>query len=233
MNSLWDSNSLVHFYDANTSIVEQSAAQLSKMGDKEVDVALNYIREKVRILSLAVPDNIIEGIAISVNNDLYKILACAGTWSQEKTWYIQSVFGVFNQVLRERGKVIRYLVDNCYPEHLERPLDFYKEIIPCADLVYVCPHEVAFQLAKHDGFFSDGRVPMLDELSRWIDEARMVARRIIGKAIESSRNLLYLDIDYCEYDLNYVIDSSKKTGAIIVFRNESPATSSKVRVIEF
>ena len=233
MNDLWDSTSLVYFYDANTNIVEQSSTQLSKMGDVEIDVTLKYIRERVRILSLAVPDNLLEGIAISINNDFYKTLANAVTWSQEKTWYIQSVFGVFNQVLSERRKAIRYLIDNCYPEYLDRPLSFYKEVIPYAGLIYCCPHEVAYQLAQHDGFFSDGQIPMQDELNRWIDEARMVSRKIAAKAVENGRHLLYLDIDYCEYDFNYIIEGAKKPGAIIVFRNEPPVDNSTVQIINF
>lgn len=221
----WHFPSLVDYYDANTGIVADSARRLSALDDAERAEALKLIALEVLEHTAALPPDMLGNIAVSITDDLYKTLARATGWSDLTTRYVQAVFGTFFGVLGQRGRAVRYIVENTFPDFLDRPILFYPTIFGAIGVPYSCPHLWAYRLAKADGFFGDGEDLTIANLARWIDEGRHMAARFDRQATDSGKHLAHFEIDYTVGSLDEVFALPAPPGTIVIFRNQSPDTS--------
>jgi hypothetical protein len=125
---------------------------------------------------------------------------------------------------------IRYIVENAYPDSLDRPLIFYPGIFRHMGFVYVCPHELAWRIAEHDGRLTEGQAPTIGNLAGAIDEGRSLARAAAERAAAEARHLAYFEIDWQPGSLDLIDALPETPGTIQIFRNAPPTAGTTVNV---
>jgi hypothetical protein len=228
----WTFAGLVQYYDANTDVVPESARRLAALEAADKDRALSQIAATVQAYTARLQaDGIdIARVAVSVADDLYKTLFRAQEWSHESTAYLGAVFGTFLAAASSRGIQVRYVVENTFPDYLDRPLIFYPEMFRQAGFVYVCPHEFAWRLAEHDGLLPAGQDPTVGNLASVAAEGRALAHAAARQAVTDGRHLAYFEIDWQPGSLDPIDALPAPPGAVTVFRNDVPAPGTTVEV---
>jgi hypothetical protein len=228
----WTFADLVQYYDANTDVLPESARRLAALGAADKECALAQIAATVQahIAQLRTDGIDIARVAVSAADDLYKTLFRAQEWSPESTAYLRAVFGTFLAAASSWGIQVRYVVENTFPDYLDRPLIFYPEMFRQAGFIYVCPHEFAWRLAEHDGLLSAGQDPTIGNLAPLSAEGRTLAHEAARRAVTDGRHLAYFEIDWQPGSLDPLDALPAPPGTVIVFRNDVPAPGTTVEV---
>jgi hypothetical protein len=228
----WTFAGLVQYYDSNSDVVRESARRLAALEAPDKDRALAHIAATVQAHTarLRADGYDIARVAVSVADDLYKTLAYARAWSPEATAYLRAVFGTFLAAATGWGVRVRYIVENTFPDSLDRPLIFYPNMFQQVGFVYVCPHEIAWRLAEHDGLLTADQAPTIDNLARVAEEGRVVAHAAARQAIAAGRHLAYFEIDWQPGSLDPINALPTPPGTVVVFRNAAPTPGTTVQV---
>jgi hypothetical protein len=116
---------------------------------------------------------------------------------------------------------VRYVVENTFPDSLDRPLIFYPDMFQQVGFVYVCPHEITWHLAEHDGLLTAGQTPTIDNLAPVAEEGRVVAQTAARRAVAAGRHLAYFEIDWKPGSLDPIDALSTPPGTVVVFRGNT------------
>jgi len=227
----WLFDSVVEYYYFNSRAVLNGATRLDRLDSTDQSVALATIEGALRRYVALCDDDLLKKLAISVSDDLCKTLADISMWSASVTKYIRSVYGTLFDRFSERGVTVRYVIDNTYPSGLDRPLRLYPMAYPLANVIYVCPHQVALQLAWKLGRFTDTIPQRPDQLGEEIVEGRYIAKLAARRAMEANRHLVYLEIDYETGDFDGVIPVESGANTIQIYRNQPAVAGSLIQVL--
>ena len=226
----WVFSSFVDYYDARTNAVARHADALSSYTPDDAQDAVEIVSRVVTQYARDLSEEHLVGATVSMVDDLYKTMSWINPWSHHTAAYVQAVFGSFLSVAAERGKHVRYIVENSFPDGLQRAVSLFPMAFQAAGIVYVCPHQVAAVLAQKSGIaLSDN--PNVAELAPLIFEARVVAFRAASTVAERGRHLAYLEADFEEGALDDVRSLPAPPGTITILREEAPVAGSRVVVM--
>jgi hypothetical protein len=228
----WTFAGLVQYYDARSDVVRESARRFSALDAAAKDRVLAHIAATVRAYTerLHAEGYDIARTAVSVVDDLYKTVGNAQAWSPEATFYLQAVFGTFLDAASGWGFRVRYVVDNTFPDGLDRPLIFYPDGFARVGFVYVCPRVLAWDLAKHDGALTDGQTPTLDDLAYWAREGRELAWDAARQVVAAGRHLAYFEIDGEPGSFDPINALPTPPGTVEILRDAAPLPGTEVAV---
>ncbi len=223
----WRFDSLVDYYDFNQLRLERLPIRVGKLEERDRSTALATITSTVGQLVTGMPPDVLRRFAVSMIDDLYKTANVLTRWNEVTAQYLGAVYLPVINALATNGYTLHYMADSTFPDGLQRPLIGYPMIFPAAGFVYICPHAIAVDLAKHDS----ATVPQtVDGLRFYIAEARYLAARLARAATERRRNLVYVEIDFVEGCLDDVMSLGGANGVVGLFRNEAPVAGSNVQV---
>ena len=138
VTNVWMQRKLTDYWDTAQDAIDRHAAALESLDDFELALALREIEsavaEHVRVCS----DETMLMAAVPVVDDLYRWASATQQWGGTYPDYLEASAATFFRLLRERGYMLQYLVDNCY-EDLSRPLQLFEACFSRAGLTYVCP----------------------------------------------------------------------------------------------
>src|SRR5262245_59502691 len=107
----WDI-SLVDYWDQTTGAINRFARRLGQLEGAERIAAYGQIREGVRGRVGALPDRQLLLAAVSMVDDLYKYVNDEVLVGDALFDYLDAFGRTFTEGVRERGYVIRYVVEN-------------------------------------------------------------------------------------------------------------------------
>jgi hypothetical protein len=215
------------YYDDQRERLVELPARLSHLGTDERAAALATVRTTVAGLVQAMSDELLQKAAISVADDLYKSAARRATWDAHAADYVGAAVGTFFAALGRRGYRMHYVVENTFPDDLQRPLQGLGMIAGAAGMIYICPHDLAARLLGLDG----GALGLeLDTLRPAVAEGRHLALELAERCVAGGRHVLYLEIDWDEGCLDGVMQLGAQPGVISAFRNDPPVPGSTVSV---
>lgn len=228
----WELDSVVDYYDANTDVVAVSGARLEALSEADRSAALATVSARVRELvnAMGLDRDQFVGLIVSVVDDFYKTVAGATAWDRSGSQYCSAVFATLLDLATERGLQVRYVVENTFPDFLDRPLQFYPQVFGEIGMAYVCPQIYAWKLAQADGRIAPGEDPQIERFVQVMDESRMLARRVLRELLERRQHLAYFEIDWTEGSLDAVLKIDESPGTVLMFRNAPPVAGSTIEV---
>lgn len=212
------------YYDVNTSAVQRHAETLGRLSGRDRGRALEQISEAVMLHAQKWDDKQLAGAAISMADDLYKYGCTAESWDGVTADYVAAVWGSIMRYVAERGFQVRYVVDNTWPDGLQRPLQLFPLLFPAAGLIYLCPQAFATETQKAEG---DDAV---ENLASYIVEGRMMAKLTVQLADSRGSHFLYLEADFAPGSLDTVLGLPSRAGTISIFRTEPGIPHSRIEV---
>ena len=223
----WRHPNITDYYDVNTSAVQRNAARLGKLDGTGLQDAIQGIRAGVLAHLQTYDNELLSKVAVSFVDDLYKFGCTATAWDEPSSRYVNAVWGTLFPYLTERGIQVRYVVDNTWPDGLQRPLQFFPELYSLAGVTYICPHAIAVELPE-----AQGAEQSVGGLSGLALEARLVAAQLVTAAGERRMHFTYLEADFVEGALDVVRGLPMSPGTIEIFRTEPglPGTSIELRM---
>ena len=121
---------------------------------------------------------------------------------------------------------MQYLTNNTFSD-LQRPIHLFKYFFNAANLVYVCPRNITFELMKEDGRnFEENNCKFYSK------EAELIGNRVLELCYKNNDSYINLQIDG---DMEKFSESEKwigKTGVVTVFRVENPIDNSKCELLK-
>ena len=213
----WRFRSLLHYYDSREECLVRQSNRLALLSEIELSEALAAVIETVSAHVTLLDDEVLPQVAASVADDLYKSANALEHWGPAQRAYVKAVWGTFFNCVTSRGFALRYVTDNQFPEHLQRPLQLFPDMFGLAGLVYICPHHIALSLPE-----AAQAEPSIVGLRPLVEEARYIAAKVVQQINKerSRRHLLYLELDYDPGCLEAIIRFGEKPGSMSIFRNE-------------
>lgn len=224
----WQRPTIVQYFDARDDSIGRSAAQLADLDPMERATALALVSETVLIHTDHLDDHTLARFAVSVVDDLYRMLSTTEIWQPEADAYLTAAHGAYLAALRARGFRLRYIVENDYHDNLERVIQLYGRAFRSAGFAFVCPQLLARDLAIRAGAIGEEDTTTVADLDPWRTQAHRLAETLLlRRADEDGHHLAYLEADYEDGDLDAIIRAPTASGSILVFRNEAPLPGSK------
>ena len=127
----WRFRGLLDYFDDRQSRLIELSKRLSALPDADRAVALDTVRSEVARLTNELTDEILRQVSVAVIEDLYKSGNVLTQWDSSTQQYVQAMWGTFFTVLAERGYLMHYVVENTFPEHLDRPLSSVSRPLRC------------------------------------------------------------------------------------------------------
>ena len=222
----WSFNNVFEYWDQLKDAVYKNSRILSKLKDRESAEALAEMKYCIKSHGKNFTDEELVKFAWVMSEDLYKaanrpVIAFDKALSQ----YLESTASTFCSLLKDRGFLIHYLIDNTYgqtPSGMERPLKLFPVWFRTAGMIYVCPQHIALQMLEqkeHDESY-------FIELPRCINEARNLAEEIVKRCHHSRLHYVYLDTDWKPDSFKCSESVKNDPGIITIFRNEAPLPQS-------
>ena len=221
----WRFPGLLDYFDDRQSRLIELSKRLSALPDADRAVALDIVRSEVARLTNELTDEILPQVSVSAIEDLYKSGSVLTQWDLSTHQYVQAMWGTFFTVFAERGYLMHYVVENTFPEHLDRPLILYPYLFGAAGFVYLCPHQLAAMLPE-----AAGLERTIDSLRPLVAEARYLAIKAATSPKAKNRHLIYLEIDFEPRCLDGVLKLGTRPGVIQVIRDQAPVPGSKVAI---
>ena len=226
----WDLR-LVDYWDQMTSAINRNTLRLSKLSEGERKAACGQIRDAVRMRVNDLADGQLLQAAVSMVDDLYKYVNDEVFMAAALFEYLDAFGRTFTQALRERGYVIRYVVENQFSGVdflMLGPFDLFPKILNAAGFVYICPQQLGLGLMEHDGIAAS-EYPR--EIARYTAEARLVGDTLVSKCQNDDRHYVFLEADYQEGTLAMALRGRGAPGVLTIFRQDAPVPGSEVSVI--
>jgi hypothetical protein len=226
------SSQLVAYWDALTDAVWRGSQQLQGLAQDDRASALSGITQDVERWTGALSDDDLAQLASVAADDLYKAASTIELVDEFVFQYLTASAGTFFGLLRQRGYLLHYIVENTFPG-LQRPLEVFRPWFNSTTIVYICPQFLAAELMKADGLMVDGVDSSVvgQHLPKYIGEARHLAGGMVERCTAEGRHFLFLDTDPAEDSFDAALASQALPGVISVIRNEAPVPGSKVRVL--
>jgi hypothetical protein len=225
----WDFR-LTAYWDQTTSAINRHALRLGKLGEPERRAACGQIRDAVRARVQALADERLLQAAVSMVDDLYKYVNDE-VWMAAALFEYLDAFGrTLTQAVRERGYVIRYVVENQFSGvdfMMLGPFDLFPRVFNAAGFVYICPQQLGLRLMQHEGIAAS-EYPRA--IAQHIAEARHIADRTALQCQEEGRHYLFLEADYQAGALEIALRGGGAPGVLRIFRDDAPVAGSEVYV---
>jgi hypothetical protein len=219
----WRLPSLVDYYDFNQDCLSRNSIRLAALSETDQATALSVVERSVTACLTNVNDETLAKWAISLADDLYKSGNFEGPWGPPQWAYVRAVWGTFFSVLGGRGLTLRYVIENAFPDPLQRPLWLYPNLFQSAGIVYICPHALARELPEGKQV-----EPSLANLRPLVAEGRVIAGSLAEKCTELDKHFVYLELDFDEGCLSAVSSLTAGPGTIKMFRNTAPIAGSTI-----
>lgn len=223
----WDLR-LVDFWDQQAHAINDATMRLIKLGPPERTAACGEIRQAVLNGVAALDDSRLLRAAVSMVDDLYKYVNDAVLMDPSLFAYLDAFGRTFTTAVRERGYVIRYVVDNQFSDvefMMLGPFDLFQKIFNAAGFVYISPQQMAWRLMQGDGVADSAYEASLPQ---YIAEARMLADRLANRCLDEGRHYVFLEADYEDGSLNAALGRKDAPGVLTVFRNDVPLPGTNV-----
>lgn len=225
MQEQWRLGALTDYYDHEASCLVEMPRRLALLGNAGRALALETVRLQVNRLAGDLTDDLVQAVSVSMIEDLYKSGSVLPQWNPSTAQYVTAVWATFFEVMTTRGYSMHYIVENTFPDHLERPLQLYPVLFTAAGITYVCPHHLATKLP--DAADAERSVA---GLRHWLNEGRYLAEQVATRAARQNQSLMYLEIDYDAGCLDRILSLSAAPGVVIVVRHLAPQAGSTVQV---
>jgi len=197
------------YWDSTTGAVQSLSEKLDTFSGKGREEALNAIRAAVREHIRVLPDKTLCLAACVAVDALYKVASHIPAWWATISDYLAASAGTFFPILRERGFILHYIVDNTFTD-TQRPFQLFPTWFAACQLNYECP-----QLIQ--------ATDRLDPAS-----ALQSCSRRIQTYFAHREHYVLLDIDSCDQSFNEAFSQQKEGRVITVFRNEAPELNTKI-----
>lgn len=221
---------LAGYWDQTTDAINRNTRRLFGLSEPERVAACGQIRDAVLQRVHVLPDTQLLQAAVSMVDDLYKFVNEEARVDRALFAYLDAFARTFTTALRARGYVLHYVAENQFSGDdflMLGPLDLFPKVFSAAGFVYVCPHYLAWQLMQADGVAA---AQCSLAISQYIDEARVLGDRLVQQCRQTSRHIVFLEVDYQEGALDIALQSAGARGVINVFRNDAPVPGSTVAV---
>jgi hypothetical protein len=225
----WDFR-LVDYWNQTTSAINRNTLRLSKLSEPARTAACEQIRDAVRMCVRDLADEQLLRAVVSMVDDLYKYVNEDVLMSAALFEYLDAFGRTLTQAVRERGYVIRYVVENQFSGVdflMLGPFDVFPRVFNAAGFVYICPQQLGLQLMQHDGIMAS-KYPRA--IAEYILEARHVSDRLVTTCRDEGRHYVFLEADYQEGALDIALRGRGAPGVLSIFRNEAPVAGSEVFV---
>ena len=221
---------LIDYWDQTQDAITRHTLRLIDLGEPERLAACGQIRDAVRQRLAALTDSQLLQAAVSVVDDLYKFVNDDVLVAPALFAYLDAFGRTFTETVRARGYIIHYIVENQFlsADFLRRgPFELFPRVFKAAGFVYICPQHLAWQLMQADGVAASGYA---EGVARYIDEARILANRVVDTCHRTGQHYVFLDADYEAGSLDVALQGSTGQGILSVFRNDAPIPGSTVSV---
>jgi hypothetical protein len=162
-----------------------------------------------------------EKLAIWHADKFYRLVNQVDALNASSLLFMRSVGAAFEAVSKERGLWVAYLVDNQIPDDRLRG-------------VHAAFSSLGFLVCSPELF-----VPRILEVEppgtrveQVYEEAAVVAMKMVNRAIESRKNVLWISADVPLDGLQHVAEKFRGLPYVGVFRNEAPADGSNVQTFQ-
>lgn len=218
----WKSNALEKF-SLELMVAEPTAR------DQQLSIIRSAVTEHVRVLSA---QQLLNALIVAAE-DIYKAANRATVGGSAIEMYLEASAGTLFSVARQRQCILHYLVDNIFEQTsfgMTRPLKLFGAWFRAAQLVYICPQELAVRLMQNRNEDPDEFISLLP---RYIDEALDVSNKLVERCHAESRHYTFLNADSSPepFPFRACLAVAKAAGLITVLRNEAPVAGSKITVI--
>lgn len=227
---VWKRAAIVQYFDARDSVIGDAAAALSQLAPADKTAALNEVSETVVAQVARLDDTALAHFAVSVADDLYRMISIVEIWLPEADDYVMAAHGAFFAALSARGFRLRFVIENTIPDHLQRVRELFPRAFRQAGLAFVCPQLLALDLAIAEGALDKETVATVADVAPWRVPAHAIAEQLVTRVDAAGFHLVYFEADYEDDDLDAVTRQPPPPGAILVVRTEAPVPGSAVRV---
>ena len=222
--------SLIEYWDWRRNAINRQAARLNKLTQSERALAFDIIRNSVLEQTRDLADERLLQAAVSMVDDLYKTINDELLMAPALFEYIDAFGHTFTQAVRERGYVIRYVVENQFSgvDFLKLgPFDVFPRVFNAAGFVYICPQHLSYQRMQQDGF---GGSEDSEAISQYAFEGRYLGDRLVIRCHDESKHFAFLEADYQEGALDFALRYRSAPGVLNIFRDDAPIAGSEVYV---
>jgi hypothetical protein len=221
----------VEYWDQATGAINRNALRFTKLAESERAVACKVIQDSVQRSAGGWSDQQLLRAAVSMVDDLYMYMNDTMLSNAAVYVYLDAFARTFTMTVAERGYVVEYIAENAFSGIdflVIGPFDWFSKVFSAAGFVYICPQHLAFRLMQADGLaVSDYE----HSVGKYIAEARMLARRLVMECRSDKRHFVFLEADYEDDSLNYVLEGRGDSGVLSVFRNQAPLLGTEVDVV--
>jgi hypothetical protein len=168
--------------------------------------------------------------AVSMVDDLYKYVNDEVLMDEVLFDYFDAFGRTLTKTVRERGYVIRYVVENQFSGVdflMLGPFNVFPRVFNAAGFVYICPQQLGLHLMQADGIMAS---EYARAIAQYITEARLVGDRLVNKCHDDRQHYVFLEADYQEGALDIALRGCGAPGVLSVFRDDAPVPGSEVSV---
>ena len=223
---------LTDYWDTNQTAIPQFSQALGKLDDPERKDTLHVIEQAIAKHCSVLSDRWLLQAALCMVEDIYRQGNDVQQADSANTDYLRASAGTFTSILKEKGLVVRYLIDNVFatdsPHWSVRPFVLLREWFEAAGFVYICPQLIANMLIGAN----ETSLPPTKNISLSnIEEAREVAGDLVQTCEEKNRHYVKLELDPHQSLLDSSQLSAPVTGILTIYRSEGPGKGSTCQAI--
>lgn len=225
----WDFR-LVDYWDQRTSAINRNTLRLHKLSQPERKAACAQIRDTVSRHVHDLADEQLLQAAVSMVDDLYKYVNEEVLMAAALFAYLDAFGRTLTQAVRQRGYVIRYVVENQFSGVdflMLGPFDLFPKVFKSAGFVYICPQQLSLKLMQHDGITAS-EYPQA--IAQYIAEARHIGDSLVIRCHDEGRHYVFLEADYQKGVLDIALRDEGTPGVLSIFRDDAPVTGSEIFV---
>ena len=226
----WVLNIITDYWDHLSNAIYLNARKLENSSDKERKASIVSLKQAVLQHGGSLNEEDLLLSAFCMIEDIYKTVTSTLSYDQALLDYLSASAGTFCDLLRQRGYIIHYIVDNTFESddlHMQGPIKYFPNIFRSAGFVYICPQQIARTLMDEDHIGSE---KYFEELHRYIAEARDVSSMVVEEYDEAKAHFIFLDTDSEEGSFDLVLNDNYTPGVMTIFRNEAPTPGSTAAV---
>lgn len=220
----------IDYWDYNKKAILRTTQRLHKLEETDRKTACEEIRNKVRDYTDQLTDEQFLQMMVTMVDDLYKSVNDEVLLATALFEYLDAFGRTLTQVLRERGYVIQYIVENQFFDIdilLRGPFDVFASFFQAAGFVYICPQQVIPFLMQHDNIPATEYEKSVD---KYINEARHISDKLVTECHENNLHYIFLEVDFQEGSLDVAMEKSGSPGVLNIFRNEAPVAGSQIAI---
>lgn len=226
----WFLSKITDYWDSNNGALHANAKILSKLNASELEAAIIDIQRAVTEHVRVLPDHTLLQVACVMVDDLYKSMVEPFILQNPLLVYLQASASTFCKLVKDRGYVIQYIVDNSFSAdevHMMGPLKVFPLVFKSSGFIYICPQDIAIRLMQPDAIEDSNFYTVMP---RYIEEARDVSNMAVNRCHKERDHYVYIDTDAEDDSFNIAISQHNQPGVVLVSRCEAATKDSKVQI---